>query len=99
MPSGTESHKSGSRNLKVSVDQVRKPPHYRQHPKGIECIDVVEELTFNLGNAVKYIWRAGIKTPDWKTDLEKAMWYVQREIERLGSRDAEGHARKRTSGV
>lgn len=62
---------------------VNHPPHYNQHPTGIECITIVEWFNFNLGNAIKYIWRAGLKSPNTINDLEKAVWYIQREIERL----------------
>lgn len=63
-------------------EQVDHPPHY-QHPSGIECITIVEHFNFNLGNAVKYIWRAGLKPGiDTVTDLQKAAWYINREIER-----------------
>lgn len=66
------------------VDAVNHPPHYRKHPSGIECIDVVEHMNFCRGNAVKYIWRAGEKNPDAEIeDLEKAGWYIAREIARL----------------
>ncbi len=65
------------------MSEIDHPPHYTSHPRGIECIDVVEHMSFNLGNAVKYIWRAGKKTPEARTDLHKALWYVQREIERI----------------
>lgn len=60
---------------------VDHPTHYNQHPSGIECIDVVEHMGFNLGNAIKYIWRADHKEAPLE-DLEKAVWYVKREIER-----------------
>lgn len=62
-------------------DVVNHPPHYTQHPSGVECIDVTEHMSFNLGNAVKYIWRADLKGSAIE-DLEKAEWYVRREIER-----------------
>jgi len=62
---------------------VNHPRHYSEHPSGVECIEIAEAFGFNLGNAIKYIWRAGIKTEDAITDLEKAEWYIQREIERL----------------
>lgn len=58
-------------------------PHYNQHPSGIECITIVEHYNFNLGNVIKYVWRAGLKTTDPKEDLEKAKYYIEREIERL----------------
>lgn len=41
-------------------------------------------MTFNAGNAVKYIWRAGLKSDDPVQDLRKAVWYLEREIRRLG---------------
>lgn len=59
------------------------PQHYKSHPSGVECITITEHFNFNLGNAIKYIWRAGLKG-NAKTDLEKAVWYVNREIERIG---------------
>lgn len=60
-------------------DPVNHPKHYTSHPSGIECIQVTEHMGFNLGNAVKYIWRADLKGAAIE-DLEKAAWYVQREI-------------------
>lgn len=64
-------------------DRVNHPRHYTQHPSGVECIDVVEHFGFNLGNAVKYVWRAGLKGPSSVEDLQKARWYLDREISRL----------------
>jgi hypothetical protein len=58
------------------------PPHYKSHPSGIECIEITRHMNFNLGNAIKYIWRAGEKG-DPLVDLEKAKWYINDEIERL----------------
>lgn len=66
-------------------DNVDHPKHYRAHPSGVECITITEHMNFNLGNAVKYIWRAGEKG-DAIEDLRKAAWYVNREIERLSKR-------------
>lgn len=65
-------------------ETVNHPPHYNKHPSGVECIDIVEEMSFNIGNAVKYCWRQGLK-PDnsAEQDLRKAIWYLEREIERL----------------
>jgi hypothetical protein len=60
-------------------DPVNHPKHYTQHPSGIECIRVTEHMSFCLGNAVKYIWRAGLKA-DAIEDLRKAHWYIEREI-------------------
>lgn len=62
--------------------EVDHPPHYNQHPAGIECIDVAEGFNFNRGNAIKYIWRAGEKG-DAVKDLSKAIWCLEREIGRL----------------
>lgn len=63
------------------TDDVNHPKHYTSHPSGVECIQVVEHMGFNLGNAIKYIWRADLKN-DAIEDLRKAAWYVQREIEK-----------------
>lgn len=63
-------------------DPVAHPSHYTMHPSGVECIDIVEHLTFNVGNAIKYLWRAGLKGNRIE-DLKKAAWYANREIERL----------------
>lgn len=63
----------------MPADMVNKPPHYRGHPSGIECIQITEHMGFNLGNAVKYIWRCDLKK-DAIEDLEKAKWYLEREI-------------------
>jgi hypothetical protein len=68
------------------TDVVNHPPHYRSHPSGIECITIVEHMGFCLGNAIKYIWRAGLKSPSAIEDLRKAQWYIDREIARLEAR-------------
>lgn len=68
-------------------DQVNNPEHYNSHPSGIECIEVTRHMNFNLGNAIKYIWRAGLKD-DYVEDLEKAIWYLNDEIFRV-SNDSE----------
>lgn len=62
-------------------DSVNNPKHYTSHPSGVECIQITEHMGFNLGNAMKYIWRADLKS-DAIEDLEKAKWYLTREIER-----------------
>ena len=62
-------------------DPVNHPPHYTEHPSGIECIQVSEHLSFCVGNAIKYLWRADLKHPDAIQDLKKAVWYINREIE------------------
>ena len=65
----------------AKADPVDHPTHYNAHPSGIECIDVVEHYPFNIGNAIKYLWRAGLKG-DAIEDLRKAAWYINREIEK-----------------
>ena len=64
-------------------EEVFHPQHYNMHPKGIECIDVIEDFPANIAFAMKHLWRAGLKpnTPIEK-DLSKAIWYIDREIER-----------------
>lgn len=65
-------------------DSVNHPKHYNSHPSGLECITVTRHHNFNTGNAMKYLWRCGLK--DGHTDIEdlkKAVWYLNDEIERL----------------
>lgn len=85
-------------SIRAKHDPVNHPDHYTAHPSGIECIDVVRHLTFNIGNAMKYLWRAGLKQEDQKSspeikrnkhiqDLRKAIWYINDEIVRLEKKD------------
>ncbi len=70
----------------TAFDEVKKAAHYNLHPSGIECIVLVELLPFCLGNATKYVWRHGLKgatSVDVRRDLEKAHYYVAREIARV----------------
>lgn len=60
-------------------DKVNHPAHYTRHPSGVECIQITEHMGFNLGNALKYIWRCDLKA-DAIEDLKKAVWYIEREI-------------------
>lgn len=62
-----------------SADMVNHPPHYTSHPSGIECIQITEHMGFCIGNAIKYLWRADEKGNALE-DLEKAKWYIEREI-------------------
>lgn len=79
-------------------DPVNHPSHYNNHPSGIECIDVVEHMGFNLGNAIKYMWRAGDKDPTKEIeDLKKAQWYVNREIFRLSKKTSRSSASSESS--
>ena len=66
----------------VAHDAVNHPKHYTAHPSGVECIQITECFNFCRGNAIKYIWRAGDKGKEVQ-DLEKARWYIDREIKRL----------------
>jgi len=69
----------------MQVSNVDHPSHYRKS-SGYEAIDVIEawDLGFNLGNTIKYISRNGLKDPSKRIeDLEKARWYLDREIQRI----------------
>lgn len=67
----------------MTQSKVNHPQHYNRHSSGIECVTIAEGFNFNLGNAIKYIWRAGLKSDDQREDLQKAAWYINRELERL----------------
>ena len=74
-------------------DDVNHPKHYTAHPSGIECIQITEHMGFCLGNAIKYIWRADSKEDAIK-DLRKALWYINREIQRRGGLTEREYLRK-----
>ena len=62
-------------------DPVNNPSHYTSHPSGVECIQIVEHMPFCVGNAIKYLWRWGLKESEKpEQDLKKAIWYIEREI-------------------
>jgi hypothetical protein len=65
----------------MNHDPVTHPAHYTQHPSGVECLTITRHMNFNLGNAFKYIWRAGLKG-DALEDLRKAKFYLEDEIAR-----------------
>lgn len=68
------------------MSEINHPKHYNSHPSGIECIQIARHHNFNIGNVLKYIWRAGLKDSESDIkDLKKAMWYLQDEIEKLKS--------------
>lgn len=72
-------------------ETVNHPRHYNAHPAKIECIDVIEHFTHNIGAAMKYLWRAGLKPGAERVeDLRKAIWYIEREITRLGKNGRAG---------
>lgn len=71
-------------------DNVNHPKHYTSHPSGIECIEITRHYCFAIGNAIKYLWRAGLKVEKGLTnkqkeieDLEKAKWYINDRINQL----------------
>jgi hypothetical protein len=68
-------------------DPVNNPKHYTSHPSGVECIQITRHMGFNLGNAIKYIWRADEKGKRIE-DLEKAVWYLTDEIQKRKNEDA-----------
>lgn len=72
------------------TDNVNHPSHYNSHPSGIECIEIARHHNFNIGNTIKYLWRAGLKSEEGMEDtdkqiedLNKAIWYIQDEIKRI----------------
>jgi hypothetical protein len=70
--------------LEVTHDPVSKPSHYDWHPSKVQCADITGAFSFNLGNVIKYVWRAGRKDGNpVLQDLRKAQWYLEREIGRL----------------
>ena len=77
-------------------DMVNHPKHYTSDPSGVECIDIVRHRNYNIGNAIKYLWRAGLKNEDKHIeDLKKAIFYISDEIKRLegvyGGKTQEGN--------
>ena len=65
------------------MEHVNHPKHYNQHPAGIECIDIIRHYTCDIANAIKYLWRAGLKAEMGMKDaekeiedLKKALWYI-----------------------
>lgn len=76
----------------IKYDTVNHPRWYTQHPSGVECIEVTRHYCFAIGNAIKYLWRAGLKTEEGLTgrqkeieDLEKAKWYINDRIKQLSN--------------
>jgi len=69
--------------MKKEYDPVNHPTHYTNHPSGVECIQVTQHMNFCIGNAMKYLWRAGNKG-DYIEDLRKAKWYIEQDIPRVG---------------
>lgn len=68
-------------------ESVYHPKHYNSHPSGVEAITIAEHFSFSLGNVIKYIFRAGLKENNIAlTDLKKAKFYLDHEIERLSKK-------------
>lgn len=72
------------------MEKVNHPKHYNSHPSGIECIEIARHYCFSIGNAFKYLWRAGLKKDNGLKDidkeiedLEKAIWYINDRIKQL----------------
>ena len=72
------------------IDNVSHPAWYTQHPSGVECIEITRHYCFDIGNAIKYLWRAGLKTEALRLDvdkeiedLNKAIWYIKDRIKQL----------------
>ena len=70
------------------------PDYYKSHPSGVECIDITRHYCFSIGNAIKYLWRAGLKTEEGLDnkekeieDLRKATWYINDRIKQLGGKE------------
>lgn len=77
-------------HMKQQIDMVNHPKHYTSDPSGVECIEITRHRNFNVGNAFKYLWRAGLKEDIGKDalqkqieDLRKAVFYINDEITRL----------------
>ena len=64
--------------MSIVSEKVNHPVHYNDHPSGVEAIDLIEHMVFNLGNAFKYIVRHPLK--GGYTDLNKAIWYLERQL-------------------
>ena len=74
----------------MADDKVNHPKHYTSHQSGIEAIQITEHYDFCIGNAIKYLWRSGLKQDADKSnsdkeieDLQKSVWYINRKISNL----------------
>jgi hypothetical protein len=73
-----------ARRKEKQVSNIDHPKHYISDPSGIECIQITRHRNFNIGNVIKYVWRAGLKENNSDVqDLKKAVWYLLDEINRL----------------
>lgn len=85
-------------NVSPDNNNVDHPKHYNSHPSGIECITIARHHNFNIGNAIKYLWRAGLKHEQGMEDkdkqiedLQKAIFYIKDEIRRISINEADGN--------
>jgi hypothetical protein len=75
-----------------TLDEVNNPPWYESE-SGVKCIEITRHMNFNLGNAMKYVWRAGKKGDGVEfaiKDLNKAVVYLKDEIQRMQDSEAKG---------
>lgn len=75
----------------TKTDVVNSPNHYTWHPTGIECRQIVEHFSYNIGSAIAYLWRH--KHKNGRQDLEKAIKHIQMEIETFYSNNPEGETK------
>ncbi len=67
-----------------NFDPVKKPEHYNSHPSGVQCITITKHHNFCVGNAIKYLWRQGLKEGNSvEQELLKARQYIDFELERI----------------
>ena len=77
--------------MSKEMEKVNHPQHYNRHPSGVECIDIIRNYVCDIANALKYLWRAGLKGEEGLTpvakeveDLQKAVWYIHDFIDNYG---------------
>lgn len=85
-------------------DQVNHPKHYNSHPSGVECKDVTRHMSFDAGNAVKYLWRNGLKDGNpVLQELKKSRFYIIDEAKRVSEISAkrikDAHEFKNFEGI
>lgn len=80
-------------NVNNKPDNVEHPSHYTSHPSGVECIEVTRHFCFDIGNAIKYLWRAGLKKEQGMSNLDKeiedcnkAIWYIKDHVKMLNKK-------------
>ena len=67
------------------TEQVNHPKHYNSHPSGVECIEIIRSMDFNIGSAFKYLYRSEYKE-NFLQDLNKALWYLRDEYHRRANK-------------